>query len=92
VIELEPFPGNYEMAKKNVESNNLSDKITLLLAGCAANHGFITINQSDKSWVGSSVKNSSHGFKVPTLTLGDILKQNNLQNGESMQNVLKIEL
>jgi FkbM family methyltransferase len=91
VIGLEPFPKNYEMAKRNVKSNNLSDKITLLLAGCAATQGFITISQSDKSWVGSSVKNSTQGFKVPMLTLEDILKQNNLQNGESTQNVLKMD-
>lgn len=91
VIGLEPFPKNYEMAKRNVESNNLSGKITLILAGCAANQGFVTISPFDKSWVGSTVKNSSQGFKVPTLTLEDILKQNNLQNGESMQNVLKMD-
>jgi FkbM family methyltransferase len=91
VIGLEPFPKNYEMAKRNVESNNLSDKITLLLAGCAANQGFVTISPFDKSWVGSSVKNSNQGFKVPMLTLEDILKQNNLQNRESIQNILKMD-
>jgi FkbM family methyltransferase len=89
VIALEPFPNNYEMAKRNVESNNLSDKITLLLAGCAANQGFVTINPFDKGSVLSSVKNSSQGIKVPLLTLGDILKQNNLQNGEL--NILKMD-
>jgi FkbM family methyltransferase len=91
VIGLEPFPKNYEMAKRNVESNNLSDKITLMLAGCAASQGFVTISayDNDKSWVGSSLKNSSQGFKVPLLTLEDILKQNNLQNGEL--NILKMD-
>jgi FkbM family methyltransferase len=89
VIALEPIPENYEMAKRNIESNNLSDKITLLLAGCAANQGFITISPFDKGWLGSSIKNSSQGFKVPLLTLGDILKQNNLQNGEL--NILKMD-
>jgi FkbM family methyltransferase len=91
VIGLEPFPKNYEIAKRNVESNNLSDKITLLLAGCGAKRGFVTISayDNDKSWVGSSVKNSSEGFKVPLLTLEDILKQNNLQNGEL--NILKMD-
>jgi FkbM family methyltransferase len=91
VIALEPFPKNYEMAKRNVESNNLSDKITLLLAGCGAKRGFVTISPHDnnKSWVGSIVKNSGQGFKVPLLTLEDILKQNNLQNGEL--NILKMD-
>lgn len=88
VIGLEPFPKNYEMARRNVESNNLSDKITLLLAGCAGNQGFVTISPFDKAWVGSSVKNSSQGIKVPMLTLEDILKQNNLQSGE---NILKMD-
>jgi FkbM family methyltransferase len=89
VIGLEPFPKNYEMAKRNVESNNLSDKITLLLAGCAANRDFVTISPFDKSWVGSSIKKSSQGFKVPMLRLEDILKEYNLQNGTS--NVLKMD-
>jgi FkbM family methyltransferase len=91
VISLEPFPKNYEMAKRNIESNNLSDKITLLLAGCAANQGFVTISPFDKSWVGSSIKNSSQGFKVPTLTLEDILKKYSPQNGKLTQNVLKMD-
>jgi FkbM family methyltransferase len=91
VIGLEPFPKTYEMAKRNIESNNLSDKITLLFAGCAANQGFVTISPFESSGVGSSVKNSSQGFKVPMLTLEDILKQNNLQNGELIQNVLKMD-
>jgi FkbM family methyltransferase len=89
VIALEPFPKNYEMAKRNVESNNLSDKITLLLGGCAGNQGFVTISPFDKGSAVSQVRNSSQGFKVPLLTLGDILKQNNLQNGEL--NILKMD-
>jgi FkbM family methyltransferase len=89
VIGLEPFPKNYEIAKRNVELNNLSDKITLLLAGCAGDQGFVTISPFDKSWLGSSIKNSSQGFKVPLITLEDILKQNNLQNGEL--NILKMD-
>lgn len=89
VIGLEPFPKNYEMAKRNVESNNLSDKITLMLAGCGANRDFVTISPVDKSTVFSRIKNSSKGFKVPMLTLEDILKQNNLQNGEL--NILKVD-
>ncbi len=88
VIGLEPFPQNYEIAKRNVELNNLSDKINLLLAGCAANQGFVTISPFDKGWIGSSLKNSSQGFKVPMLTLEDILKQNDLQNGD---NILKMD-
>jgi FkbM family methyltransferase len=89
VIGLEPFPKNYETAKRNIESNNLSDKITLLLAGCAANQGFVTINPFEKVSIHSAIKNSSQGFKVPLLTLEDILEQNNLQNGEL--NILKMD-
>ncbi len=89
VIGLEPLPKNYEIAKRNIESNNLSNKITLLLAGCAASHGTVSISPFDKGWIRSSAKNSSQGSKVPTLTLEDILKQNNLQNGEL--NILKMD-
>src|SRR5438132_253853 len=44
IIGLEPFPRNYELANKNIITNNLSDKITMILAGCSAEKRLITIN------------------------------------------------
>ena len=78
VIALEPFPKNYELARKNIESNNLSDKVDLLLAGCAASQGYITIDPNYKSNIMSSLVDFKHGTKVPLLTLYDILKKYNL--------------
>jgi FkbM family methyltransferase len=78
VIALEPFPTNYELARKNIESNNLSGKVDLLLAGCAASQGYITIDPNYKSNITSSLVESKHGIKVPLLTLYDILKKYNL--------------
>ena len=34
IIGVEPFPKSYELAKKNIEENNLSNTITMLLAAC----------------------------------------------------------
>jgi FkbM family methyltransferase len=47
MIAIEPFPRNYEMARKNIEFNNLSNKIALLLAGCSSCNGSIVVNQSE---------------------------------------------
>ena len=44
IIALEPFPKNNNLARKNIELNNLSDKITLLSAGCSGKKGIITLD------------------------------------------------
>jgi len=89
VIGIEPFPKNYELAKKNIESNNLSDRITLMLAGCASNSSYITIdpeyNSNARSVLGDDFK---HGIKVPLLTLDDILTQNDLSLPNGRGNII----
>jgi len=89
VISIEPFPKNYELAKKNIESNNLSDRITLMLAGCASNSSYITIdpeyNSNARSVLGDDFK---HGIKVPLLTLDDILTQNDLSLPNGRGNII----
>lgn len=85
VIALEPFFKNYETAKKNIESNNLSNRITILLAGCAANPGYTTLNPNYKSDVSSRLSgvmdDAKDNITVPLLTLEDILKDNNIPPG-----------
>jgi FkbM family methyltransferase len=80
VIGLEPFLGNYEAARKNIELNNLSNKITVLLAGCAANVGYTNIEPGYRSDVSSSIpgqnqSESGHGIRVRLLTLANILEK-----------------
>jgi FkbM family methyltransferase len=78
VISLEPFLKSYEAAAKNVTLNNLSDTVTLLLAGCAAKRGYITIDPHHNSNVATGIHDnkadvSGHGIRIPLLTLENIL-------------------
>jgi len=84
VIGLEPFPRSYEIAKKNVELNNLSNKITLLLAGCAANQGHVTIDPDYISGITSTLVDFKKGIRVPLLTLNNILKQYNISSKDTI--------
>jgi len=79
IICLEPFPNNYQIAKKNIQENNFSNIIQMILAGCSANRGAITIDPDYKSDINSVIKVSKVGTKVPLLSLEDILKENNIQ-------------
>jgi len=89
VIALEPLRVNYEMAKINIDLNNVSNRITLLLAGCSSNPGYIgsdLYSKGDiKSYQEDDIKN---GNLIPLLTLGDILTQNKIQ-GDGL--VLKMD-
>ena len=87
VIGLEPFPKNYEIASKNITYNNFSDKITLLLAGCAPNTGEITINPDYNSNIESTLNESTQGIKIPLLTLEQILDKYDI----SSQSILKMD-
>jgi FkbM family methyltransferase len=82
VIALEPFPKNYELAKKNIEENNCSNRISILLAGCATSRGFIELD--DAGIIGSSatIGQCPDGTRVALLTLDDILYENNLLSHE----------
>lgn len=85
VIGLEPFPKNYETAEKNVVLNNLSNKITILLSGCASKPGCVTVDpdyeSSTASYLADGLKN---GTNVPLLTLENLLDKNNIRPGEAI--------
>ncbi|HEV2193272.1 MAG TPA: FkbM family methyltransferase [Nitrosopumilaceae archaeon] len=81
VIGLEPFPKNYELANKNITANNLSDKIIILLAGCAAKKGSITINPNYQSNHESKLIEFQDGQQIPLLTLEDLFNQCNIPSG-----------
>ena len=77
VIALEPFPKNFELAKKNIELNNLTDKIELIQAGCSSKSGTMTID--DKSTGPRSILSElSEGLTIPLLSLDDITKKYNI--------------
>ncbi|MHB8545755.1 MAG: FkbM family methyltransferase [Nitrosotalea sp.] len=74
VIALEPFPKNYEMAKKNIELNNVSDKIDLFLAGCSDGNDFLIVDPNLNSGVDSKIIESKNGLQIPITTLNKIVK------------------
>jgi FkbM family methyltransferase len=89
VIGVEPFPKNYELAKKNIEVNNLSNKITMVLAGCAANRGYINVDSRLESGIANQIDGDfKRGARVPLLTLEYLLKEYKIQRGEA---VLKMD-
>ena len=79
IIAIEPFPANYELAKKNIELNNLQKIIDIDLAGCSNKSGFLTVDNK-KSGGGASLTSSITGTKIPLFSLENILKQNNLDS------------
>lgn len=79
IIALEPFPRNFNSAKKNIELNNLSDKIELQLAGCSSKTGEMIVNSIEGSSQ-SSLRESSEGKNIPLLTLENIIKNNKIES------------
>jgi FkbM family methyltransferase len=86
VIGIEPITDNYEMARKNVVLNNFSGRISVMLAGCSANAGYINISDGFESGIGSHTYDDNYkpGTNVPSLTLESILKEYNIQDGETI--------
>lgn len=85
VIGLEPFPKNHELANKNIIANNLSDKITILLAGCSAEKRFITINPDYESNHESKLVEFQNGKQIPILTLEDLYNKYNVPLGSILK-------
>ena len=79
IIAIEPFPANYELAKKNIELNNLQKIIDIDLAGCSNKSGYVTVDNK-KSGGGASLTSSIKGTEIPLFNLENILKQNNLDS------------
>ncbi len=80
VIALEPFPGNYEIGKKNVDINNLSEQIEFVLAGCSDKNSKIFVD-GESSGASLVLKNEGKGKReIPTMTLKSILDEFNVSS------------
>ena len=79
IFAIEPFPANYDLAKKNIELNNLQKIIDIDLAGCSNKSGFLTVDNK-KSGGGASLTSAKTGTKIPLFSLKNILEQNNLDS------------
>jgi len=80
VIAIEPFPENFQLAQKNIELNNLGEKIELIQAGCASHSGKINL---DPSSVGpcSVLSNTENGIQIPLLSLDEIIEKYDINSG-----------
>ncbi|MCV0399644.1 MAG: FkbM family methyltransferase [Nitrosarchaeum sp.] len=85
VISFEPSIKNSEFAKKNIELNNLNDKIIFNLKAVTANTGFIKIDP-DMSGNQGKITHHENGIEIPSITLDDIVKNHVSENA-----VLKID-
>jgi FkbM family methyltransferase len=84
IIGIEPLIENYELAEQNVKLNNFSNRIAIVLAGCGARSGCITIDDEKRNGIGWHLSNSSdRGNTIPLLTLEQILLQNNVGEDEA---------
>jgi FkbM family methyltransferase len=79
VIALEPYPYSFDLAKKNIESSQLSNKIILLNAG----YGMDSKISIDTSFIpdnSSSLKERDGGPQVPIYSLKTLLSKYKIDN------------
>ena len=65
--------------KKNIELNNLQERIKILHAGCSSKKGK-TIIDSEKDGAWAELITSKRGTEVNLITLGDIIQSNNIES------------
>jgi FkbM family methyltransferase len=79
IIAIEPFFKNYMLAKHNVYSNNLQDKIAVVLSRCCGGIGYSQqLVQGDSSMDKLDMLCSA----TPSVTLDNILNKNNILGNE----------
>ncbi|MGC9113371.1 FkbM family methyltransferase [Acidilobus sp.] len=77
VVAVEPSPWAFQAAKKNVEVNGLSDRVTLLNCAVGRDEGKILRLTEEEIDVGFSAEraDSSGGHEVPTCTLDSLIER-----------------
>lgn len=87
VIAIEPFPTNFELGKKNVEINHLSEKITFIHAGISDKIREIPISTDiENGYTSFRLKEHENGLKISTLALRDLVERFDLRSA-----VLKLD-
>ncbi len=81
IYAFEPFPYAFNIAKKNIELNELESKITLLNEGVSGKSGRVKIPEKLMSDASSSMKGFSEGKSVRVTTLKEIVKRFKIKNG-----------
>ncbi len=80
IYAFEPFPHSYKIALKNIESNGLSGRVTMLNEGCGASDSTIKIAEGYESNMSSGLKGFAKGKVIRILTLDSIVDRYNLQD------------
>jgi len=87
VIGVEPFLTNFEIAKKNISINKLSDRIQFLHAGISDRSGEIFIDSNvENGYTSFHLIEHKNGQKIQTITLEDLINKFNIQSA-----VLKLD-
>lgn len=81
VFAFEPYPYFHHLAEENIERNNLKNICFVVNAALGGKKGEIIIPPDYVSNFGEQARNFSRGRNVPVLTLQDIVKQYDIQNG-----------
>ena len=80
VIALEPYIKNFTIAKENIETNNLSDKIEFLLAACSNKSGNTRISEAGNN-VFMPLEMSNTGTVIELMRLEDIVSKYQIVSG-----------
>jgi FkbM family methyltransferase len=73
VYALEPFPSSFEFARKNIQINDLEEKITIINAGVSDADGKIAIDPAFENTPMHQMRSSQSGIRVPILSLGTLM-------------------
>ncbi len=77
VVSLEPYPYSYNLALKNIELNNLKDRITLINGGYGKD-SIIKIDENKITDAGTDLVFSNEGKEIQLYSLKKIIKDFNL--------------
>jgi len=80
VIALEPLPQNFDIAEININENNLTEKIELLLSACGGSSNEIQVDPKKESTPQASLKISTDGVTIPMYSLESILEKYHIQS------------
>ncbi|MDE1870257.1 MAG: FkbM family methyltransferase [Candidatus Micrarchaeota archaeon] len=80
VFALEPYPYFYNLARKNVLSNRLGSKITMVNAGVGRKNSHIRVDSDADSFSSSSFKAGKRMKSVPIMSLGEIVRKYRLDD------------
>lgn len=80
VIAYEPHQSSYELAVKNIEVNNFSDKCKVINAAIGKEAGSIIIDSKSYKMFGSSFEDHNKGEVIPVKTLHNIVQEHQIND------------